>query len=460
MCVINSKKNRLNILIIANLEHASPRIPGLAQYLCSENNLVRVITPLSGSNYKKRWAINSLDKNNFQVIEAPYNGDILQIVRKILWFIGFNKGISLTEQLKVISNNNKTEVVSKQSYFSKLRKNLPEWLLLGYQEIFGIPDLEITWFRSAYNKASNEIKINPPDIIISSSPYTTSHLVASKLVKIHKIPWLADFRDTWSNNPVYPYSSLRRKFDTYLEKRILSRASMIMTVSQTYSEKLNDIHNREIHVIANGYTQLNNKINDPLENRKLPLNIVYTGTIYEGYQNYREFLAAVRRAINSGLINRGSLKINFYGRFLSGLEHAIFEFDLSECVVQHGVVSREDAFRFQAEADLLLFFNWEGSEVGGLSHLKLYEYLGAMKPIFISGAKSDLANQELVSSTNSGFVGIGAEQISQLLIELLKQKLDSGITYAPNLEELIKHSYFERGRSLRNLITSILFKKE
>ena len=456
--MIDLDKNKLNILIIANLEHASPRIPGLSQYLCLENNCVRVVTPLPDSNYKERWAIGALDQRQFQLVEAPYMGDILQVIRRMLWWFGLSHGKSLTEQLKVSRKNDKPGSARKESFFSKLRRKLPNWLLYRYQEIFGIPDLEITWYKSAYNTANNEIIANRPDVIISSSPYATSHLVASRLVKRHNIPWIADFRDTWSNNPAYPFSNLRRKLDTFLEKFIVSRADMIITVSSTYSKKLNDIHNRDISVISNGYTRLNRNTNLS-ENNDKRLNIVYTGTIYEGYQNYQEFLAGVRCAIDSGSISDTSLKIDFYGRFLSELDYLIEALGLSECVFQHGVVSREEAFKVQADADLLLFFNWEGLEVGGLSHLKLYEYLGAMKPIFVSGAKNDLANEKLVADTNSGFVGIGRQRIGLLITDLAMAKLGAGISYQPDMDELLKHSYFERGRDLNHLIKTVLQKK-
>jgi hypothetical protein len=104
---------------------------------------------------------------------------------------------------------------------------------------------------------------------------------------------------------------------------------------------------------------------------------------------------------------------------------------------------------------LLLFFNWEGTE-GGLSHLKLYEYLGSMNPIFVVGAKIDSTNQKIVESTNSGFIGIGGNQISNILVDLYNKHINgSGIPHEPNMMEIKKHSYFERGKVLRNLLFSI-----
>ena len=282
----------------------------------------------------------------------------------------------------------------------------------------------------------------------------TSHLVASKIAKKYNITWITDFRDTWSNNPVYSFSNLRKKLDKYIEKRIIYRSNLITTVSETYKEKLNEIHQNKIVVIPNGYTSLNlskKKINNPTI-----LNIVYTGTLYEGFQNFPIFLESVKKTIQSGLIDKEKLRINFYGRYISELQNLIEDYDLSKCVMQNGNVTRQESFKIQQNADLLLFFNWEGLE-GGLSHLKLYEYLGSMSPILIVGAKNDFTNQKIVETTNSGFVGIGVNQISNILVNLYNNHINGGgIPYKPNIMEIKKHSYYERGKVFRKLLLSDL----
>lgn len=438
----------IDILVIANLDHASPRIPGLSEYMCNINDTVRVITPIQSKNFKEKWAINSLNDKRFKVIEAKYSGDLLQIFRKFFWVLGFSRNLSLTEQFK---NNFKTK--NSNNFWNEFKKKIPDWLLRKFQEFFAIPDLEITWYKSALRVANIEIKKKQPDFIVSSSPFMTSHLVASKIAKKYKITWITDFRDTWSNNPAYSFSKLRKKLDQYLEKKIIYQSNLITTVSETYKKKLNEIHRNKIVVIPNGYTSLNlykKKINN-----SSILNIVYTGTLYEGFQNFPIFLQSVKKTIESGLIKREKLRINFYGRYISQLQNLIEDYDLSECVVQNGTVTRKDSYNIQQNADLLLFFNWEGLE-GGLSHLKLYEYLGSLSPIFIVGAKNDFTNQKIVETTNSGFIGIGVNQISNILVNLYDRHINGeGIPYKPNITEIKKHSFYERGKIFRNLLLAI-----
>lgn len=437
----------LNILIVANLDHASPRMPGLSQYLCSKEDTVRVISPISSLDYKKKWALGELDRNYFKVIDAPYSGDILQVLRKLLWKLGFAKGKSLTEQLKPLPKNKDKNT---KSFISKL----PEFFLYKFQEFFGIPDLEITWYKSALKTSKKEINDEMPDVIISSSPYVTSHLVASRIKKKYDIPWIADFRDTWSNNPAYPFSKLRKKLDTYFERKIIARADLITTVSSIYKDKLKEIHNHDPFVIPNGYTTLS-KNNNYL--KKESINIVYTGTIYEGYQNFPEFLKGIKYGLENNFYKEKDINVNFYGRYISKLEQKINELGLEKIVSQNGFVEREKAFFYQSSSDLQLFFNWEGEKNGGLSHLKLYEYFGSMRPIMVCGKKEDKVNQNIVQSSNAGYVCIGRVEIANKIKDLIeiKKRLKS-IPYNPNMDVLKKNSYYERGRELRAKISNLI----
>ena len=296
--------------------------------------------------------------------------------------------------------------------------------------------------------------LDQPDILVSSSPYITSHLVASRISKKFNLKWVADFRDSWSNNPIYPYSNLRRKLDRFLEKKIISRASIITTVSDKYKEKLKEIHTQNPIVIPNGYTKLN--VENYISDNNF-LEIVYTGMLYDGYQNYQEFLKGIRYGLDNNFFLENHLRINFYGRYLFKLQKKINELNLDQIVFQNGLIPREEVFSMQASSDLQLFFNWEGDENGGLSHLKLYEYLGAMRPILVFGDKADANNEDIVKKTNTGFICIGKENLAHQLREFIDIKNNNKkILHKPNMSMLKENSYYERGRLLRLEIIKIL----
>ena len=71
------------VLIIANLFHASPRIPGLASYLPEVGWEATIVTPPLGIDFQNKY---SPPKNFFKVakiIEVTYPGDILWVWRKL-----------------------------------------------------------------------------------------------------------------------------------------------------------------------------------------------------------------------------------------------------------------------------------------------------------------------------------------------------------------------------------------
>ena len=181
------------VLIIANLYHAFPRIPGIATYLPEVGWEATIVTPPIGSDAENRFGFPKKFLERTKIVEVPYRGDIFWFWRKIFKLLGFKINESITEQLK-----EQAGITSKRSFIDVLMN----W----YQTIFAYPDTEKTWKKPAFKAVCEVLKKEHFDALISSFPYPTSHIVASKIKKQFGLSWLADFRDTWSENPVYPFS--------------------------------------------------------------------------------------------------------------------------------------------------------------------------------------------------------------------------------------------------------------
>ena len=112
-----------NILVIANLYHASPRIPALTENLAKLGWKVTIISIPLESNANKKLGFSDYFQKNIKVIEVEYSGDVLNYLRVILRKIGFSANGSYTEQIK-----EKMGVTKQKSFVDRLL-----WL---YQEIF------------------------------------------------------------------------------------------------------------------------------------------------------------------------------------------------------------------------------------------------------------------------------------------------------------------------------------
>ena len=427
-------------MVICNLHHASPRIPAITHYLSEFGWKVSIISTPLGANPYYSLGLPEGFLNKVRVIEVPYAGDTLTCLRKLLMKFGFSNQESFTEQIK-----EKMGVRKSHSWVDLLL-----WLV---QELISFPDGERTWRIPALRRARKLIANENFDFLLSSSPYPTSHVIASMLQKEFNMKWLADFRDTWTQNPVYPFSRCRQIVESRYERYILRNSVFLTTVSHDYAESLRKDHIQPIHVIPNGYQGDLSKINKRRRSKKFTLT--YTGMIYLGQQAPDKPLRAIKQLVDQGVIDREDIKVRFYGRKNHWLQLLIGELGLDDIVAQYGQIPRYEARKRQEESVVLIFLNWEDRDNKGLSHLKLYEYLRSGSQILASGGYAGSEVEQILNETHSGIYATTEQEIKNALTDLYcEYKRKGNIIYRGNQKAIAQHSYFERAKSLNKLLCS------
>jgi len=429
-----------NILVIANLYHASPRIPALTENLAKLGWKVTIISvPFFEGNANKKLGFSDYFQKNIKVIEVGYSGDVLNYLRVLLRKIGFSANGSYTEQIK-----EKMGVTKQKSFVDRLL-----WL---YQEIFAYPDAERTWKKPVLKFVSHLVRKENFDVVLSSSPYPTSHIIAHHIKKNSGINWVADFRDTWTQNPVYPFSKFRLFFEQLQEKKVLKNANNIITVSNEYAEVLKSIHKKDITVIPNGYQ--GELTTQTILDKKF--SIIYTGVVYLSKQDPVKFFKAISNLITQRKIAEEDIAINFYGRKENWFEVLINDYDLNGIVIQNGLVSREDARKKQETSQMLLFFNWEDRFNKGGSSLKMYEYLRSGRPVLATGGHGVTEDERVIKETNSGICAVTVEDIENYIIKSYQEFKRTGrVMYYADNNMLKKHSYMERAKLLNTTLKSL-----
>jgi hypothetical protein len=424
------------LLVIANLHHASPRIPALTENLVKLGWEITIITTHLGDNANKNLGLSDNFKKNIKVVEVEYSGDVLNYLRSFLRKIGFSDNGGYTEQIK-----EKIGVTKQKSFIDRLL-----WL---YQEIFAYPDAERTWEKPVLEFVKHWVAREKFDVILSSSPYPTSHVIAHQIKSNNSIKWVADFRDTWTQNPIYPFSKFRLFFEQRLEKRVLRNVDNIITVSNEYAAVLKSIHKKDVTVIPNGYQgQL---ITANVLDSKF--SFIYTGVVYLGKQDPVKFLTALSNLLETEALDRDDIIVNFYGRKENWLKVLIGELGLSDIVIQNGLVSREDARKKQKTSQMLLFFNWEDKLNKGISSLKLYEYLRTGRPILATGGHNITEDERVLKETNAGMCAVTANEIEKHILKSYQEFKTTGrVKYNGDISALSKHSYMQRAKSLNNII--------
>jgi len=99
------------------------------------------------------------------------------------------------------------------------------------------PDSRIGWLPFAVRAGLKAIRGRRPDVIYSTSPYMSAHLIALVLHHGTRIPWVADFRDPWVDNPFRNLSfPILKAWDSFLEWLVLRSASRVVCNTATMAE--------------------------------------------------------------------------------------------------------------------------------------------------------------------------------------------------------------------------------
>ena len=410
-----------NVLIIAY--YWGTRIPGLAKYLPEFGWQPVILTaPL-------------IEKPNtqFRVVETSYR-DVLSFWKRLF---RLNPDEDVRRQVK-----KRFGVTAKNS--------LVDFILTCVGEVVNYPDGDKGWKPFAVKAGDELLEQEDIDAIISSSSPVTSHLIAKELKARYKIPWVADFRDLWSQNHNYSYSPIRKLFDRRLELKTLSMADALVTVSQPWAEKLSALHkDKATYAITNGFDPETVNITPAKLTDKF--TITYTGSIYAGGQDPSRLFVALRDLISNGTMNPNEIEVRFYGSAMEWLDREIEQYGLSNIVKQYGRVPVQVAREKQRETQLLLQLSWEGREKAGYSG-KLFEYLAAQRPILATGLGNDMT-EELLDETRAGLYSSTVEEIKSILNELYSEYKNMGeVIYKGDEAKINRYSY----RETANKFTDIL----
>lgn len=404
------------------------RMHGLAKYLPEFDwDPIILTTNLPGNPSAK-----------FRVIQTPYY-DVIGMWKKR---VGLKLEVGVKKQFWITTHKNK--------------KSLLDYILIFLGEIIAYPDAQKGWYKYAVKAGSEILNNENIDAMISCFLPITSHLIAKELKIKHKIPWVADFRDLWSQHHDYPYGPIRNLFDRRLELKTLLPADALVTVSQLWAEKLSILHRgKTTYTITNGF--------DPVQmnTKRLGLipkfTITYTGGIVTGKQDPSKLFTALRDLISDGTMEPKDVEVRFYGPERDWLPSEIRKYGLSDIARYYGMVPREISFEKQRESQLLLLLNWEDQREKGVYPLKVFTYLAAQRPILATGGFGNDVIERLLDETKSGMYAPSVEDIKNILRELYSEyKLKGKISYNGDIEKINKYSYREMARKFAEVLDSCI----
>lgn len=291
-----------------------------------------------------------------------------------------------------------------------------------YKTVFNYPDHEAGWQPFARIAGGRLLRNWRPDVIYASAQPFTALIIAAQLSRAYGIPWVGELRDLWTQNQDYAYPGWRRVFEEWHERRTLRSASGLVTVSAPLAEKLRTRYACPVEVVANGFDPADYPPDDSLHPADRDhVRIVYTGNVYASYADGQPLLQALAAMGEE----RERLELVFFGRNSGGMQAAAEKYGVGRLIKINGQIAYRESLHAQREADVLLMLLWNDPQERGVLTGKLFEYIGARRPILAVGLGHDLA-AELIRERGLGVVSNDPEQIAAQLREWLALKQQTG----------------------------------
>lgn len=297
------------------------------------------------------------------------------------------------------------------------------------------------------------------DIVISTFGPRSSHLVGAAMKAANpEVFWVADYRDLWSMNHLSLLGPRALRNEIILERKTVNGkhpADLLTTVSEELRETL--VRTFELHseVIYNGFEQ-----GDRVEFTPRSWSgkkILYTGMLYEGSRDPSLLFKAIRTLADEDLLKIGDLSIDFYGPRNKWLENLVNTWRVSDFVRIFPAVPREEALGLQASADALLLLESPSPAAAGVLTGKLFEYLGASKPIISLGSQQDSAIARVLEQCGAGTcVGTDEAACYRILKDFIESRLD---WYGPDKVQIKQYSREVQANKLIELVERGQIKK-
>lgn len=300
------------------------------------------------------------------------------------------------------------------------------------QRLFGWPDPQTGWRADAIAQGRRLIAERRPDVILATVPPHTGLLVAEALHRRTGVPWVAEFRDLWVDHPYYDASGPRKRLDVLAERRALSTAAGLVTVTDGWRRLLAEQWpNKPARLARNGFEDgAAPPPHGPMEALDGPdvLSIVYAGVLYGEKRDPRPLFAALALLDEA---ERARVRVHFYGSDRERITHLAAEHGLAPpTVTVHDAVPRDRLMALQRRADLLLLLRWNDPREDHVLAGKLFEYIGCRRPILSVGSTTGEA-AAIIRDGGLGLVSHDPDELAAHLRRRLREKDAGGIPPLP-----------------------------
>lgn len=383
-----------------------------------------VVLTLEANGYEPNFdaTLNAEIPAGVEVVRVPlvtFDERIISVVKRML-----GRPTKTGEQPAPTSGSDgaagsPAEEQKRRGFVDKLQHLAKRWIRFGLE----IPDSYLPWALKAATAAKELCKQRKVDVVFTTLPPFSAAYIGYKVRGDAGIPWIADYRDLWYGDVLREWlPAWRTKLELLIEKRLLKRADVVVTVSQQKTDFMRRLHpklNARWETLTNGYDNdlyTNRRRTRPFEPDRV--EFVYTGRLFKNRRGYAfaEALGRIKQT-NPELIEPVRVRIlgGVSPEIAARYQEILRKYDISAHFDFAGDVSYAEAMDAQVNCDYLLLIVDTGETSDGVIPGKLFEYVAAERPIFALCDPG--ATQQIIENARLGLV-VGAEDVTTCEREL------------------------------------------
>ena len=301
------------------------------------------------------------------------------------------------------------------------------------------------------------------DVILATCPTPLSFSVAAALSERYDIPWLADLRDVagqtttrvpWTRPWAYRYL-LYRKIRIRRETQVCRTAQAVTTVSHALADTLRARGLRNVHVVYNGFEPDNYESTSPLSSQ--PFRIVYAGRVYPSQgRDPSPLFDALDMLLQKGMFDGQDMEVCFYGPNQSVLEPMLENRACKRVVKVLKTVGYRRMCHIMKNATMLLHLSHAHDK--GIATSKIFEYLGARRPILSVPGDGDVVDS-ILQETQAGESLGNPEKIADTILRCYEEWKSTGtVVFDCNAEAVNRYTRKNQTSVLAKTLDELLLK--
>ena len=338
------------------------------------------------------------------------------------------------------------------------KKSWKQKLSLWIRGNLFVPDPRVGWVNPSVKRLKKYLQEHPVDVIVTTGPPHSVHLIGQKLHTALGTPWIPDFRDPWSR--MYYLKHLPMTAATWRklraqEQAVLDQCSTVLSCTPLVQEDFQAQTQTPVAMITNGYDEEDFSGEAPVGDGFF--NLSHTGLFAADGNPFTLWKVLGQMAADDPAF-RKALRLRLSGKVDTEILEAIAAEGLQDNVVSLGYCDHATAVREQRSASVLLLPLRNDPQYRPILPGKLFEYLAARRPVLGIG-QIDGAMARVLTAAQAGKTldWADAAGIRSFLQDAWQQHREGGVPATTG--DIGRYSRRATAHALAQLLDTLIPKK-